>query len=85
MVDDVIRAFTVSQGFCLLVATNQEEGAGDIHLCEHSDMCLNLIDLIVVLYPYQIFKIILHCFVLTCCSVKLVAGLELSLCYRWTN
>lgn len=28
MVDDVIRAFMVSQGFCLLMATNQEDGVG---------------------------------------------------------
>lgn len=28
MVDDVIRAFTVSQGFCPLVAASQEDGAG---------------------------------------------------------
>lgn len=29
MVDDVIRAFMVSQGFCLLMATNQDERVGE--------------------------------------------------------
>lgn len=33
MVDDVIRAFIVSQGFCLLMAMNQEEAPVAYNVC----------------------------------------------------
>lgn len=80
MVDGVIRACAVFQGFCLPMATNQEEGVGKelqyVCYCNHCNNRFVPVFGFMSASTIQIFKIILHRFVLMYCSLKLLAELE---------
>lgn len=87
MVDGVIRAFTVFQGFCLLMATNQEEGVGKElqHVCYCNQTQRTLFLFLVLCLCQQSKYSKLYFTVLCLCTALLNCWLNWNslLCYSW--